>query len=95
MIPKNPYRFERFNPADDEAYVEDLAKDAVIDAELLTNCCGMPFIENTDFCLDCKEHASAEVQVKTGRDQYDNYIFVDVEFDPVDRKIINIGASYV
>lgn len=29
----------------------DLYKDT------LTNCCGVPFIENSDVCSDCKEHA--------------------------------------
>ena len=25
--------------------------------EKLSNCCGKPFIENSDVCSDCKEHA--------------------------------------
>ncbi len=33
-------------------------------SEKLSNCCGAPFIGETDLCSECKEHADIQVEEK-------------------------------
>ena len=45
----------------DEDAQDELIQDAINGDEPLSNCCGAPFLENTDLCQQCKEHAMAEI----------------------------------
>jgi hypothetical protein len=73
----------------------DAAKDAVIeDSEsAVTNCCGAPFMFETDFCSDCHEHAAASLTFQHGWDRYENPIMVTVEFDRHTNNLISIESE--
>lgn len=59
-----------------EAAEDEAIRDAILDDEPLSNCCGSPFLLNSDLCSDCKEHASAEIS--------------DFKFDPSHQRAFTI-----
>lgn len=84
-------------PKDDMAAIEDeRIRDAVNEEDdPLSNCCGLPFLDNTDFCKGCKEHAAAEIEVNVGKDPWgDGSLYRAVTFDPVGREVIEVGEIY-
>jgi hypothetical protein len=46
-----------------------------------TNCCGLNFLGESDFCSGCKEHAQAQALIKVGTDAEGKYVFALVEYD--------------
>ena len=69
-------------PDTSEATTDELIRDAILEDETpLSNCCGEKFIDWTDLCGNCREHASAEIQGFTfpGGDGVKFTITYDVE----------------
>ena len=80
---------------DSEEEIEDIVKDALISEEGLSNCCGVSFIHSDmDICSRCKEHAQAYTTVKIGRGSYGDMFYVDVDFDPCTKDVLDISAAY-
>ena len=74
------------NPDD---LIEGLISDAIAEIKTpLSNCCDMPFIETTDFCMDCLEHASGRVGVRLNPLSHrDHATYADVTFDVISGEV--------
>jgi hypothetical protein len=57
--------------------ITEAAEIAIKNEERLTVCCGTPFLENSDLCSLCKDHATAEVMFEYHNNTHFAHFHVD------------------
>ena len=71
---------------------DELIHDAITENEQpLSNCCGQPFIDNSDLCQECGEHAVAEIADFTFPG---NRTVFTITYDPVTKDVLELHQNH-